>query len=602
MKKESRTAVLSKFLSYYKPYKCLLAGDLLSSAAFAALGLALPLCVRHITNDILQAGAVGAAGGISGAAGAAPGGAGMLAGILRTGALMLAIIAAMTGCRIFYDYKGHVMGARIERDLRAELFGHYQEMPFVFYDNRNTGELMSRLTNDLFCLSEIYHHVPEMILLHGVQAVGTITILIMVDWRLALVVLCIFPFMAAHAVKYFRKLQKSYKENNKRIADINDAVEESLSGIRIVKSFANEGLELEKFKRVNDRFYSSKSSIYKSESLFYSFIEDFFTPLIVVAIAVAGGILISGGSLGIANLLMFIMYASYLTGPIPGIANVLPFYQQGFTGYSRFREIMDSAPEIRDADGALEITASEGRVEFKNVAFRYNEEHEFVLRNINLDVQPGETIAIIGRSGIGKSTLCSLIPRFYDVSEGAIYIDGIDVRDMSQKSLRRLIGVVRQETFLFSGTIMDNILYGKPGAPENEAVEAAKKANAHDFISALPDAYKTDAGQRGVKLSGGQQQRVSIARVFLKDPPIIIFDEATSALDYESENAVMRSLKSLAHGRTTFIIAHRLSTVKNADRIIVLGDEGIIEQGTHERLYELGGEYAKLYKTGGLYI
>lgn len=589
---------LRKFLSYYGPFKALLTADLFCSAVFAALGLILPLCVRYITNDILIAGAAATVQGAAGAPhGAAPD---VLPDILRAGAVMIAIIFAMAGARIFYDYKGHDMGAKIERGLREELFAHYQELPFSFFDEKNTGELMSRLTNDLYTLSEVYHHVPEAILIHGIQAIGTIAILIVIDWKLALVVFSILPPMAVYIIVFYNRLKKSYKENNKSIAEINGVVQESLSGIRIVKTFANESAEIDKFASVNARFYINKSGIYKSEALFYSIVENFFTPLITVAIAVAGGIWISGGTLGIANLLMFIMYAAYLTGPIPGLAGVLPFYQQGFTGYNRFREIMDTEPSIRDIPGALEIGPPEGRVEFRDVTFRYNEEHEYVLRNIDLDVKPGETVAIIGRSGIGKSTICSLIPRFYEVSGGAVLIDGADVRGITQQSLRRQIGIVRQETFLFSGTVMENILYGKPGASEAEAIEAAKKANAHDYITGLPHGYGTEIGQRGVKLSGGQQQRLSIARVFLKDPPIIIFDEATSALDYDSEKEVMRSLRALANGRTTFIIAHRLSTVKNADRIIVLGDEGIIEQGTHEQLIGQGGEYARLYGAGGL--
>ena len=584
MPKTKKSTKLGTFLSYYRPYRGLLVVDLFSSAMVAALGLIFPLCVRYVTNDILQSGATD-----------------VLPGILRVGVLMIVIIAAMTGFRIFYDYKGHDMGAKIERDLRGELFEHYQKLSFGFYDDRNTGELLSRLTNDLHNLSEVYHHVPEMILNHGIQIIGSIVILVAIDVKLSLVIFAILPVMILYAVFFYRKLQKSYKENRERIADINEVVQESLSGIRLIKAFANEGMEIRKFTAGNERYYASRSNIYKSEALLYSLIDDFFTPLITVAIATAGGIWISGGTLSIANLLMFIMYAAYLTGPIPRLVDVIPFYQQGFTGYSRFREIMDTAPGIRDADNAAELTSSEGHVEFDNVTFRYSEEHEVVLRNINLDVPPGETVAIVGYSGIGKTTLCSLIPRFYDVSEGSIRVDGIDVRNVTQSSLRRQIGIVRQETFLFSGTVMENILYGKPGAAMEEAVEAAKKANAHTFILELPSGYDTDIGQRGVKLSGGQQQRVSIARVFLKNPPIIIFDEATSALDYESEKAVMDSLKALAEGRTVFLIAHRLSTVKNAGRIVVLGDEGIVEQGTHERLYAAGGSYTKLYSAQEAY-
>lgn len=581
-----KTKKLKKFFSYYKPYKKLFVADLTSSIMVAVLGLALPLCVRYITNDILQLGVT----------------TNVLPQILCMGALMIVIIIAKTGFGLFYDYKGHDMGAKIERDLRKELFEHYQKLPFEFYDNKNTGELMSRLTNDLLNLSEVYHHVPEMILINFIQIIGSVTILLCINWKLALIVFAILPVIAVYAVIFYKKLQKAYRVNREHIADINAAVQDNLSGIRIVKTFANEETEIKKFAVANTRYYSSRSGIYKSEALLYSAVEHFFTPLITVVIAVAGGIWISGGSLDIANLLMFIMYASYLTGPIPALASAIPFYQQGWSGYNRFREIMDTGCSICDAENAAELSVSEGRVEFENVTFRYSAEHEYILRNISFNVQPGETIAIVGRSGIGKSTLCSLISRFYDVSEGSIYIDGIDIRNVTQKSLRRQIGVVRQETFLFSGTVMENILYGKPDATKAEAVEAAKKANAHAFIMELPDKYDTNIGQRGVKLSGGQQQRLSIARVFLKNSPILIFDEATSSLDYESEKAVMESLKALSKGRTSFIIAHRLSTVKNADRIIVLTDNGIAEQGTHEQLYAMNGVYTKLYNSQDVYF
>ena len=576
----TKTTKHRAFFKYYKPYKGLLAADLISAVMVSALGLILPLCVRYVTNDVLQSGA-----------------ANILPEIIKMGVFMVLILVAMTGCQMFNDYKGHDMGARIERDLRRELFEHYQKLPFSFYDNRNTGELMSRLSNDLHNLSEVYHHVPERILTIGIQVIGSIIILVVVDWKLALVVFAILPLMAAYAIFFYRKLQKSYGENRKRIAEINDIVQESLSGIRTVKTFTNEQAEICKFNTGNQRYYKSRAGIYKSEALLYSVVEGFFTPLITVAIATVGGIWISRGSLDIANLLMFIMYAAYLTGPVPSLASMIPFYQEGFSGYSRFIELMNTAPDITDAENATTLDAAEGFVEFDNVTFRYSEEHEYVLKHINLSVRPGETVAIVGRSGIGKSTLCSLIARFYDVHDGAVRIDGLDVRDITQNSLRRQIGVVRQETFLFSGTVMENILYGNPGSTEADVFEAAKKSNAHEFIMQLPNGYDTDIGQRGVKLSGGQQQRISIARVFLKNPPIIIFDEATSALDYESERAVMDSLRPLSEGRTTFIIAHRLSTVKNADRIIVLGDDGIAEQGTHDELLASGGDYATLYST-----
>jgi len=551
MSTNNKPSNFQKFISYYKPYKVLFAVNILAAVLTAAFALTLPLLVRHITVNILGSGA-----------------ANVLPQILTTGAIMVAIIIAQTGTGLFNDWMGHILGARIERGLRAELFAHYQKLPFSFYDNRNTGELMSRLTNDLFSLSETYHHVPIMATTFSLQFAGSIVILLYINWRLAILIFIVLIGIGVYIAIFYKKLQVSYKVNQERIADINAAAQENLSGIRIAKNFANEAVEIEKFSAQNNRFYDSRANIYKNEALLFSFIEYMFTPLITVIIVVMGGVWIAGGSLEIASLLVFVMYTAYLLGPVPKMAELLPFFQSGFIGFVRFQEIMNTDVEISDAENAIELNISHGNVEFENVAFRYSPEHEYILQDINLVVQQGETVAIVGRSGIGKSTLCSLIPRLYDVSDGAVRINGVDVRDITQHSLRKHIGVVEQETFLFAGTVMENILYGKPDATPEEAMEAAKNANAHDFIMALPNGYSTDIGQRGIKLSGGQRQRLSIARVFLKNPPILILDEATSALDMESEKVVMESLDALAVGRTTFVIAHRLSTVQNADRII----------------------------------
>ena len=588
MHKNKKASNIRRFLSYYKPHRSLFIMLMLASVVTAGMSLALPLCVRHITGNILASGARD-----------------VLPEILCTGALMAVIIIVQTGAGIFIDWMGHIMGARIERGLRAELFSHYQKLPFSFYDDRNTGELMSRLTNDLFSISEVYHHVPAMALTYFIQFTGSIIILLYINWRLGLLIFAVLLVMAVYSVAFYRKLQVSYRVNQERMADVNAAAQENLAGIRVVKSFANEDVEAEKFAVENNRFYQSRAEIYKRESLLLSVVEYFFTPLITVMIVVAGGVWIARGQLEIASLLVFVMYVAYLTGPVPKMAELIPFFQSGFIGFVRFQEIMDTVPDVSDVENAMELDIAKGRVTFENVTFKYpsallsnspdapsaggvndapvllkgelDKHEDCVLRNINLDVQPGEAVAIIGRSGIGKSTLCSLIPRFYDVTGGAVRIDGIDVRDVTLKSLRKQIGVVRQETFLFAGTVMENILYGRPGATAAEAIEAAKQANAHEFITKLPNGYDTNIGQRGVKLSGGQQQRLSIARVFLKDPPVLIFDEATSSLDTENEKAVMDSLYALAKGRTTFIIAHRPSTIQNVNRVIELTDDGIAE-------------------------
>ena len=548
-----KTSNFCRFLSYYKQHRGLFAVLMFASIVTAAMSLALPLCVRHITDNILASGTHD-----------------VLPAILRTGALMAAIIIAQTLAGIFIDWRGHIMGAKIECSLRAELFAHYQKLPFSFYDGKNTGELMSRLTNDLFSISEVYHHVPAMALTYLIQLTGSIIILLHINWRLAILIFAVLLAMAAYSVVFYKKLQLSYKENQERMADVNAAAGENLSGIRVVKSFASEDTELKKFAVQNNRFLDSRAEIYKSESLLLSVVEYFFTPLIMVVIIVAGGIWIARGQLEISSLLVFVMYTAYLTSPVPKLAEMIPFFQSGFVGFVRFREIMDTVPDITDAEHATELQVTHGHVQFEHVTFRYSEGHDYVLRNVNLEAHPGETITIAGRSGIGKTTLCSLIPRFYEATSGTIRIDGVDVRDVTLSSLRRQIGIVRQETFLFAGTVLENIMYGNPNATEDMAIEAAKRANAHDFIMQLPDGYRADIGQRGVKLSGGQQQRLSIARVFLKNPPIVIFDEATSSLDTENEKIVMESLNALAKERTTFIITHRGSIAENADQIVNL--------------------------------
>ena len=570
---------IKNLLSFYKPYRLLLALDILCSALVAALSLLLPLCVRYITKDILETDSTN-----------------ILAEVVPVAVLMLVIIVLRTCFAMFQDYKGHDMGAKIERDMRRQLFSHYQKLSHSFFDSKKTGDLMSRLTNDLLNLAELYHHGPENLVIYGSQFIGALIILLNINLKLTLIIFAFLPVMAVYSFIFYAKLQKSYAANRECIGDVNAFAEENLSGIRIVKSYANETVEVGKFAKENNKFYRSRKDIYKKEALHYTVIESFFTKLITVAIIVGGAVSISRDSLAMADLLMFILYVAYLIEPIPNLSFMVQQYQDGLSGYRRFQEIMDTLPDIQDKCDASDLQITDGCVDFDNVSFKYNKS-DYVLRNISMNIQSGEVIAVVGVSGIGKTTLCSLIPRFYDATDGELRIDGVNIRDVTQDSLRKQIGVVSQDTFLFSGTILENILYGKPDAAIEEAEEAAKMADAHDFIVQLTNGYNTEIGERGVKLSGGQRQRISIARVFLKNPPILIFDEATSALDYESEKAVMKSLRLLAKGRTTFIIAHRLSTVQNADRIIVLSDGGIAEQGTHEQLIKTAGIYSNLYNS-----
>lgn len=542
-----------KFLSYYRPYKKLFLAVLISAAFVAILSLILPILVRHITGTLLVTGSDH-----------------MMAEILRIGGMMLGIITLQTGFAIFYAYKGHDAGAQIERDMRQELFAHYQKLSFSFFDQHQVGELMTRLTNDLNGISEMLHHTPENIVIHGTQFFGSLAVLFVINWRLALVVSVLLLVMIAYTFPFYRKTQRVIQANRRIMGEVNALAQENLSGHRLVKSYAAEGLETAKFQKQNHRHYLGNQKIYKYEALNYEPTQFFFRPLITIAIVVAGGWWIYTGHMAPADLLIFIMYAAYLTQPIPQLAFMVGQVQEGLVSYRRFREIMDITPAIQDAPDAVALENPQGHIQFHQVSFQYTGRQEQVLQNIHLDIPPGEMVAIVGQSGIGKTTLCGLISRFYDVTSGAITIDGIDIRRLTQSSLRQHIGVVSQDTFLFAGTVLENILYGNPNATEQEAIAAAQKANAHDFITRLPQGYHTPIGQRGITLSGGQQQRLSIARVFLKNPPILIFDEATSALDTDTEAAVMESLLTLAQGRTTLIIAHRLSTITHAHRVITL--------------------------------
>ncbi len=572
-----KTGKMKKFLSYYKPYKKIFAADMFFACLGAAVTLIIPLIIRYITNDVIYR----------------PAGESLKIILSLTGIMAVLIILEFY-CNYFIAYYGHIMGAKMEYNMRNEIFAHYQKLSFSFFDNQKVGQLMSRVTNDLFEISELFHHGPEDIVISIIKLIGSFSILLSINWRLALVAFAIVPVMLVYAFYFNVKMKRAFVKNRARIADINAQIEDNLSGIRVVKSFANEEMEMDKFKVGNDRFVESKRESYRYMGLYHSGLGAFTTFISVIVIAV-GAVFITTNLISITDLITFLLYINNFTEPIKKLINFTEQFQNGASGYTRFLEILSINPDITDKPDARELINAKGNITFENVYFHYEEHSETVLSNLNLHVNSGQYIALVGTSGVGKSTLCSLIPRFYDVSSGRILIDGEDIRDYTLKSLRNNIGIVQQDVYLFTGSVMDNIRYGNPHATDAEIVAAAQNANAHDFIMNLPEGYDTNIGQRGVKLSGGQKQRLSIARVFLKNPPILIFDEATSALDNESEKVVQESLEKLAKNRTTFVIAHRLSTIRNAEKILVLSENGIAESGSHEELLAKEGIYAELY-------
>ena len=576
-------ARLRKFLSYYRPYRALLLADLACAFVVAAAALLLPICANYVTKRLLTGQP-------------APE---MLAEIWTVGGAMLALVVVQTLCTMFVDYRGHVMGAKMERDMRRELFEHYQKLSFRFYDQQRTGQLMARVTHDTLSLGELYHHGPEDLAIAVLKLVGVLAILAWIDVTLTLIVLVVLAAMLPFSLHFNRRMNRALRRSRDRIGDINERVEDALAGIRVVKSFTNEGLESTRFARHNDRFLESRSDGYRSEAWFSGGMEA-FTQLITIAVIVFGAAAIARDSLDLADLVTFLLCVAVLIDPIKRFVNFARLYQEGITGFDRFMEVLAVEPDMPDRPDAVVPSRVRGRIEFRDVSFRYADDTPWVLKHLSLEIEPGEFVALVGSSGAGKTTLCSLIPRFYGVSEGAILLDGLDVRDIRVRALRRCIGVVHQDVYLFGGSVSDNLRYGRPDASQAEIVEAAKRAHAHEFITALPRGYDTDIGERGVKLSGGQKQRLSIGRVFLKDPRVLIFDEATSALDGESEEAVHDSLQRLARERTTLVIAHRLSTVRQAKRIVVLTDKGIAEEGTHEGLLAAEGAYARLYSRASI--
>lgn len=573
---KTKKHTLKQILSFYKPYKGLFAADLLCSLIAAAIGLVLPLGAGYITDNVL-------AGDLS----AAPG------KILGVGALLLVLVLVQALCSYFMDYQGHAIGARMERDMRAQLFAHCQRLSFSYFDSHPIGDLMSRLTNDSLSLAEFFHHVPEDVLVNSIKFVGASLILWHIHWQMTLVILCFLPFMLAYTLYFNKKMAAALEQGREDMGEINAQAEDTLSAIRMVQSFGNEAVEAQKFHVRNEKFLESRKRGYKGEALCYGGM-DAFSSLIPIAVVVVGGLSILQGSLALSELVVFLLYVSYFTQPIQSLVNTSRLIQEGRTGFARYMEILETQPEVADLPGAQDLPPVKGDIRFSHVTFRYGE-GDAVFRDLNLTIRAGEYVALVGASGVGKTTLCSLIPRFYDVEAGEITVDGVPIRQATLRSLRGSVGLVQQDVALFTGSVTENIAYGRPGATFQQVREAARKAGAEEFIQKLPQGYDTDIGPRGVKLSGGQRQRLSIARAFLKDPPILILDEATSALDSQSELVVQRSLEDLARHRTTLVIAHRLSTIQGAQRIVVLDENGVCEEGTHQSLMAQRGVYAKLY-------
>ena len=568
---------LKKMISYYRPYLGVFTADMIFAIIASAVSLAIPLIARYITSTIIYMDKTE-----------------VLHHVLLLGVMMIGLVAVSCYCNFFISDYGHVMGAKIEYDMRAEIFEHYQKLSFSFYDNQKVGALISRITTDLFDITELMHHGPENIVISVMKIAGAFVIMMCISPSLTAAAFALVPVMFVYAYFFNKKMKRAFKRNREQIAKINSQIEDNLSGIRVVKSFANEEIEKEKFAKGNAGFLNAKKESYRYMGGYHAGLGS-FSLLITISVLVAGAVFISDGTVDVTDLITFLLYISILTEPIKTLIDFTEQFQNGYTGFERFLEIMSIEPDIQDAIDAKPFEQVKGAIDFDNVSFRYEENSEKVLSHINLHVDEGEYVALVGSSGAGKSTLCSLIPRFYDVTSGAVKIDGQDVRTLQLQSLRNHIGIVQQDVYLFVGTVYDNIRYGKPDATREEVIQAAKNANAHEFIMSLPNGYETDIGQRGIKLSGGQKQRLSIARVFLKNPPILIFDEATTALDNESEKVVQESLEKLAKNRTTFVIAHRLTTIQNAKRILVLTENGIEEEGTHEELLAKGGIYEKLY-------
>lgn len=566
-----------KLFSYYRPYRLLFFSDMLFAVLGAAVTLVIPLLIRYVTNTVVYFETAQAKHMI-----------------FIIGIILLCLVGLEMFCNFYIAYYGHQMGARMESNMRSEIFAHYQKLSFSYFNDQKVGQMMSRITSDLFEISELLHHGPEDLVISLIRIAGSFVILLTINVKLALIAFAFIPVMILFALAYNRKMKRAFKKNREKIAAINEQIEDSLSGIRVVKSFANEKEEIRKFEHGNKNYVKAKKTSYRYMGIYFSGLGALST-LITVVVVISGVNMLLSDSIKVTDLITFILYVGNFTDPVKKLVAFTEQFQNGITGFERFQEILSVEPEVLDDKSKIELQEVQGDVEFKDVTFQYEKDQEPVFEHLNLKVKAGEYIAMVGPSGVGKTTLCSLIPRFYETTNGRIYLDGKEIRTIRLESLRNHIGIVQQDVYLFAGTIMDNIRYGKPDATDEEVIKAAKRANAHDFISAFPDGYDTYIGQRGVKLSGGQKQRISIARVFLKNPEVLIFDEATSALDNESEMIVQQSMEDLAKDRTTFVIAHRLSTIRNAKRILVLTEKGIEEAGTHEQLMEKNGIYAGLY-------
>lgn len=568
---------LKKFIKYYKPYKAVFFIDLLCATIISAIDLAFPQLLRTLTKTLFA----GAPGKIISAL------------IPITIGLLVAYII-QTACRYYVTYAGHMMGARMERDMRNELFDQYEKLSFSYYDQNNSGQMMSKLVSDLFDISELAHHGPENLFISLIKIIGSFIFLFMINRMLAVPMLILVVLMLVFSYGQNKKMQETFMDNRRKIGDINSSLQDTLAGIRVVQSFANERIEQEKFNRSNENFLISKDANYRCMGSFMSG-NAFFQGMMYLVTLVFGGFLIAHGRMEASDLAMYALYIGIFISPIQILVELTEMMQKGLSGFRRFLEVVETEPDIVDAADAKPLKNVKGNVCYEDVSFHYSDDDTPVLSHVSFEIPAGKSIALVGPSGSGKTTICSLLPRFYDVTEGRVTIDGNDVRKLTLESLRSQIGLVSQDVYLFGGSIKDNIAYGKPDATMDEIVDAAKKANIHDFIMELPDKYDTFVGERGTRLSGGQKQRISIARVFLKNPPVLILDEATSALDNESERFIQRSLEELAKDRTTITIAHRLSTIRNADEILVVADCGIAERGTHEELLARDGIYARYY-------